>query len=131
MDTSEQYIKMCKEAEEIQTIYWDEDYFESLSDFYADNFADPMDFYADREKMMREGKWRVWLPRQDQLQEMVANPEHKDSSWKVSDLYYKMHHFYNVKYSDYPSSFASMEQLWLAFVMEARWNKHWNGEDWA
>ena len=31
---------------------------------------------------------------------------------------------------EYPERFTSMEQLWLAFVMEKRYSKHWNGDDW-
>jgi len=30
----------------------------------------------------------------------------------------------------YTNDFTSMEQLWLAFVMNEKYNKVWNGKDW-
>ena len=67
----------------------------------------------------------VFLPRQDQLQEMVGSP-----AWD-----YKFSEFSN--WLDIEpglsifNSVTSMEQLWLAFVMKEKFNKVWNGEDWV
>jgi hypothetical protein len=33
--------------------------------------------------------------------------------------------------TDYAKQFASSEQLWLAFVMEEKYGKIWNGEGWV
>jgi len=69
----------------------------------------------------------IWLPRQDQLQEMVAPKE---------DVQHLLLHFYNrvgalFNEKDKPwLQFKSFEQLWLAFVMKEKYNKIWNGKDW-
>jgi hypothetical protein len=51
----------------------------------------------------------VWLPRQDQLQEMYGTFQECSVNGGVV---------------------TSMEQLWLAFVMKEKHNKVWNGNDW-
>ena len=75
-------------------------------------------------KDLRECKI-LWLPRQDQLQEMVeyVSPLH---------LLEYLNNFVTTTESGlFPAGFNSMEQLWLAFVMKERWNKTWNGEAWV
>lgn len=68
-----------------------------------------------------ESDW-IMLPRQDQLQDM---------SFADNLLSTKLFAF-----NDYwaengiPTKFTSFEQLWLAFLMEANYNKTWNGEEW-
>jgi len=77
----------------------------------------------------------VWLPRQDQLQEMAYNAKtlgtevHLAKSaigkhgamfwWATHNMYYALQ-FKN-----------SMEQLWLAYVMYEKYNKKWNGKEWV
>ncbi len=68
----------------------------------------------------------IWLPRQDQLQEMVS---YIGGTWVVEQ------YFHNYLHSIYTHDRASenidsMEQLWLAFVMKEKHNKTWNGQDW-
>ena len=68
----------------------------------------------------------VWLPRQDQLQNMVEG-----EFWQ---LHYDMYHFMQTIYMDNWNAaeiFLSMEQLWLAFVMDDKFDKKWNGEKWV
>ncbi len=63
----------------------------------------------------------TWLPRQDQLQEMV------DWTWII-----QLHHLYK-DCNDNPQywgQFASWEQLWLAFVMKEKFSKVWAGKEW-
>ena len=64
----------------------------------------------------------TWLPRQDQLQEMVK----KDGD--VVD--WQFYHFANDGLTDYLNYFNSMEQLWLAFVMKEKHNKTWSNGEW-
>ena len=140
MDTSEQYIKMCEKAEEIQT-YADEylDSF-SVSCWYAPNHVQCKGHFTDWHMAYKfcpvcckplkitpeysichrmKGDDTIWLPRQDQLQEMLD-----------------VHHYTLLeKCWDFAQStngwmFDSMEQLWLAFVMKEKYNKLWNGEGW-
>lgn len=72
-----------------------------------------------------EGHW-VWLPRQDQLQEMVGN---KGKTFThIHDFEYGVN---TPEYSLVPALiFLSMEQLWLAFVMKELYQKRWSGSEW-
>ena len=103
MDTSEQYIKMCEKAKEIQGQRWGH-----ITD---DNFW-------DNQRL----PWAVWLPRQDQLQEMVKE---KFTGWTYPGVLNKLQKFcFEISY------YNSMEQLWLAFVMKEKYSKVWDGENW-
>lgn len=157
MDTSEIYIKMCEKVEEIQknwkpqvgdyiwrkyTLFgeeidnqiWEKDelkeiiilHFQSSVDGYwsACNkdgeeriFKTPEDLYK---------KVSIWLPTQDRLQEIV---------WEGYDHIAKLHRLWELlnfaqKHYDNTGHFASMEQLWLAFVMKEKFNKSWDGNAW-
>ena len=77
----------------------------------------------------------IWLPRQDQLQEMIEDetlfPAHRRATlivnWLQNEQWFdkdgNSHWKHQINYD-------SMEQLWLAFVMKEKYNKVWNGEDW-
>lgn len=110
MDTSETYIKMCEKAKEIQ----------ALERTVSDNI---MSHYT------HDGK-STWLPRQDQLQEMVSVPigTFNDNFWTILEDLRDWGHNYAEFQQWIP---LSMEQLWLAFVMNEKYNKVWNGEDWV
>lgn len=114
MDTSETYIKMCKEATEIQTqkpegsqgefVYYD-------TDGFAGQECDDVPLTPF-----------LWLLRQDQLQEMIGSFEdclNLIDRWDAE----------NALGYDYPDV-TSMEQLWIALVMEEKYNKVWNGDNW-
>ncbi len=58
----------------------------------------------------------IWLPRQDQLQEMIK---------AIDRAPYKLHLLMA------RSPFETGEQLWLALLMYQNYNKVWNGEEWA
>jgi len=130
MDTSETYIKQCKKAKKIQKrVLKEGDY------FYDHPFGVQLCWYL--------GDWRsasipysvnpIWLPRQDQLQEMVSNcKDHNGTLGKGMYLLQKMVDW-NISPDGWKSKVdaSSMEQLWLAFVMKEKFNKTWNGEDWG
>ncbi len=63
----------------------------------------------------------IWLPRQDQLQEMYDNGQ--------GFTHQNLEHFFRW-YKSGIGQFSSMEQLWLVFVMSEKYNKIWNGKDW-
>jgi len=69
-------------------------------------------------------KMYIWLPHQDQLQEMVE---------AVDTSPYKLHlaltRWLEIEVG-LPPPYDSMEQLWLAFVMKERHNKTWDGDNW-
>ena len=66
----------------------------------------------------------IWLPRQDQLQEMVFQLGEPPTAYIV------LLREFMQRNSPYYVMFASMEQLWLAFVMKEKFNKTWDGEKW-
>ena len=117
MDTSETYIKMriraafdlpIKKADG-ELHYFGEGIF---IDFKGNLFIPWLDGWLD-------------LPRQDQLQEMVL---FNKSPCQLSSDFYWWHT--NQPWS-YPNIFTSMEQLLFAFVMNEKYNKTWDGEDWV
>jgi hypothetical protein len=129
MDTSKEYISQC-DCPEIQDLCNHE--------------------YGDRFAVMREGslqcltyqervRWSeelgcqpkyIFLPRQDQLQEMVIIDNNTlgllDKFHEyVTDLYYKSSE------NDYLRILeSSFEKLWLAFVMKEKFNKTWKAGKW-
>lgn len=117
MDTSEQYIKMCEEAREIQCL-------QPRRDEYPRNYGC---YYADGS---------IWLPRQDQLQEMVSKKWCYSIFPKVATLEendgFQMTVFtrsYDIK--DRTIVYGkSYEQLWLALVMKEKYGKTWDGTQW-
>lgn len=131
MDTSETHIKMCEKAKEIQD-----------SNSAYGRHPDVVAEYGCTVNKFGDWFWHnIWLPRQDQLQEMVDPYKNElNSEWhsgiKVYDLLRVFVGFcsgdeYEMGFpTAYVEKFASMEQLWLAFVMKEKYNKVWNGEDW-
>ena len=105
MDTSKEYIKMC-DCEEIQT---NREYHATNKDFWDND--------------------RIWLPRQDQLQEMlfpkIKEDEDITARHKIRVKYYYWYLLDGIEHKS-----MSGEQLWLAFVMKEKFNKTWKGKDW-
>ena len=150
MDTTEQYIKMCEKAEEIQLLRREERHKDTgkwqEGDFWRTVFrfdkgayvvSRPSDAWADEPFYLHHPPESIWLPRQDQLQEMA-------SATNLQDLFELFLNFYS-EYKDHPNldedggywemfeygkHFTSMEQLWLAFVMSVKYGKIWDGEKW-
>jgi hypothetical protein len=73
----------------------------------------------------------IWLPRQDQLQEMITVYDTMDDNKDE-----QLSSFYEFCFSGYwadeyhKRNRMSYEQLWLAFVMNKKYNKKWNGKNW-
>jgi len=127
MDTSKEYIKMCEKAKEIQKIG-------KISKGWSGIFRIGEYIYfgvwGGHNGVEDVAERIIWLPRQDQLQEMVDY-----------DLTNRCVEFYCFVSGRVPLTneiinagqlhkFTSMEQLWLAFVMKEKYNKIWNGKDW-
>ena len=119
MDNTETYIKMC-DCPEIQGAkgeYDEHDY-----SYLGENYA-----IGDLED-------EVWLPRQDQLQEMVTDkidcPSHSAFAIIVN-LAHRLNKMSEATEDfNYWIEFTSMEQLWLAFVMKTLHLKQWSGTEW-
>jgi len=124
MDTSSEYILMCEKAEEIQAL-------REIGKLFVDG-----DWWMSRR--WNDGVpcvWRayrgideVWLPRQDQLQEMA---------WSHIAGTYNLLPTKLFAFSDYweengiPHMFTSMEQLWLAFYQKEKFGKVWQNGEWV
>jgi len=129
MDTSETYIKRCEKATEIQ-LQWSLMY-RKLGDYWWAEVESPTNARSIN-AILTEYPYitkNVWLPRQDQLQEMVPT---KIAGTKPNlKMISEFTHFFD--YWDtvgIPVILTTWEQLWLAFVMKEKYNKAWNGEDW-
>ena len=86
------------------------------------HYSDSPDYY---------GTDVVWLPRQDQLQEMVDLPYLVKFECQHERIIGELIVFGSDKHSKvFMVSGKSMEQLWLAFVMKEKYNKTWDGEKW-
>ena len=135
MDTSEQYIKMCEKAKEIQKSHkWELGSFYYMPKdgecaIYSSKCREYSRFatISDGEEFALDDPF-IWLPRQDQLQEMLVFPSgtFKDNFWTA--LFCLNEWGFESKFIDYIP--MSMEQLWLAFVMKGKYNKVWTGEEW-
>jgi hypothetical protein len=153
MDTSEQYIEMCRKAVEVQRkatthigdvwhaptygigvfIVWTEclgcQHSLRKACYFKENLGGKIILLEDMQEPC------VWLPRQDQLQEMVVSLEHdKYPLWQylINDFIY----WWETNYLKKPESYSqghppSLERLWLAFVMKEKFNKTWNSTDWV
>ncbi len=125
MDTSETYIKMCEKAEiqadkpipsiqvvdeklvdDWKMVYFDEGYLiDNMGNWWADTRPDT-----------------TWLPRQDQLQEMI--PTTMSSTQLNFKMISELNHFYDYwDTNGIPNHLTTWEQLWLAFVMKEKYNK--------
>lgn len=140
MDTSKEYINMCRKAVQVQEYFKNHDsdrcsflhctehdrmmfHISSITDGYHDYTCS----YGTEESHRLQYDYNhecVWLPRQDQLQEMVKI---NNAEFPV-DVVRKLNSF--CENYVYPSGLMSMEQLWLAFVMKTKFKKTWNGEGW-
>lgn len=172
MDLSSDYIRMCNKAKEIQEnwIVRDGDYFQcfdeggkSFTDItavhphggcfgteYRKESDDGESFwsfdggYEWDDEMVCLKKDAVWLPRQDQLQEMIVidslpifgvKKGKEDAILGIMrkntldgfgiwlDAVVKVDHSFCYKHN-------SMEQFWLLYVMQEKYNKTWTGRDW-
>ncbi len=130
MDTSETYIKQCKEATEIQE-QWeasDGDWWHECSNAKCTEYrrSEPrtLVYYGD----MTVHRGDVWLPRQDQLQEKVNFKV--SAGWLFLDSFIREYITEVNESCDFPD-WDSCSQLWLAFVMKKKYHKVWTGNNWV
>ncbi len=124
MDCGTKYIKMCKQAVEIQE-QWEDEYLSigdetdfgiitSLEEYYDDNT-----WRVGTDEGFQDTKDLIWRPKQDQLQKMVIN---FDIGYQNSGILFGLMRFAERhKYEE-----SSFEQLWLAYVMCQKYQKYWN-----
>ena len=133
MDTSKTYIKMC-DCEEIQELpnrnlinpldwWWCHEH--NLLATWNGELEDVYCF-QDWDNFHNENNF-IWLPCQDQLQEMVVYKAYKEGLYQKAYLFSE----YVLNNINIQKLYCSMEQLWLAFVMREKYNKTWDGKNWT
>lgn len=153
MDGIEKYFLMCEKAIEIQEIWRNalssrveiREFKGSLILGTVNSWTDyKWIVYLSDDEIIEKYKISediIWLPRQDQLQEMLK-------ATHLTNPYNLIGFLWNILNEDetcpeempckecikeamYWHSFETLEQLWLAFIMyELYDNKIWNGIDW-
>ncbi len=138
MDTSETYIKMadCPEIQEGHTPA-EGDWLVNTSaiggtHLFVNYLEQKDDNKADWSLLVEDycPSHLIWLPRQDQLQEMVGQ-------WTTVELFGLFCVWFRSKVDKMMTStggtnpFITGEQLWLAFVMKEKHGKAWTGKDWV
>ena len=135
MDTSPKYIEMC-DCEEIQSqaIYVVYNFFIDAKTL-ALRFSDITDYdYMKTMNALHTEREYLWLPRQDQIQEMFELPPIGDERFQVITPFgfaYKLYNFAEeIRNPNKKYPYGSMEQLWLAFYMDEKHNKQWDKNKW-
>ncbi|MDZ7580495.1 MAG: hypothetical protein U5R30_07720 [Deltaproteobacteria bacterium] len=138
MEKNAEYIRMCTAAEEIQC-RWQPVY----GDFYVDaegqircwisRTPGPVRIKRGFGICVRDGVIHllkfIWLPRQNQLIEMAQIPGCRYES-VVQDFFDWTRQRYAHDGKTPGKLFRSMEKIWLAFVMNQKYAKQWDGKSW-
>ena len=124
---------MCEQAHEIQDLKttWDDKDFFGISNNNIEGKLKVSDFKGNTGFLTTMESPQIWLPRQDQLQEIqpiclimgiLGNDWSDEMGFNKEDE----------TLEKYLSSFEINEQIHLAFVMKEKFNKIWNEEqqDW-
>jgi len=130
MDKSTEYITMCKKASEIQT-NWEPD----LGDLYTDESGLIHFYMPNKDGKIKKGfgvkpngnlieiEKLTWLPKLNQLMEMVGASEKnfRDAGFGFFE-WTKLNGYMPGKPKN---PFKTLEQIWLAYVMEKAFKKKW------
>ena len=111
MDTSETYVKMC----------------------------DCLEIQGQRGNLMHQHDYLIdclWLPRQDQIQEMMYELPPFKEKWTIGVARVACPNCITLDLKDFSEDdckmlLESMEQLWLAFYMHEKHQKTWDKEKWV
>ena len=118
---------MCESAKVIQG-EWKPDFGDFFVSLSSGRTSACLTLVSELEKKVSYLKTikAVWLPRQDQLQEMVI--ENYVTPWDLSIAFSNALIADNASYFD---NFDSMEKLWFAFIMLEKHKKKWKDGEWA
>jgi hypothetical protein len=127
MDKSLHYIKMCESAKVIQKQWKPEfgDFFVSMS-LGLISPCQPIASDLEKKASYLKAIKAVWLPRQDQLQEIII--ENYAMPWDLAVAFSNVLMDQNASYFE---KFDSMEKLWLAFIMLEKYKKKLEEEEWV
>lgn len=127
MDKSSTYIKMCESAKAVQKRWQPEfgDFFVSMS-LGLTSPCQPITSDLEKKVSYLKTIKAVWLPRQDQLQEMVI--ENYATFWDLAISFSNVLMGENASYFE---NFDSMEKLWIAFIMLEKHKRKWKDGEWV
>ena len=137
MDTTIEDIEMCENAEEIQKlwVFTKGDYFTSIKQAeikigptIVDDFWLEDEFTKEVINKKGDPKEWIWLPRQDQLQDMIKIYTIFEVRECIEDVEFT-DDVDDIRHSSY-GNFKSLEMFWLAYVMHERFEKTWTGSEW-
>ena len=139
MDSTDKYIRMCEQASELQAMRKEEVSHQSGDNnnkgqytwFSNDGGVKSIRIYIFYGTANWETGSGVWLPTQDQLQDMLL--EDYLSVFDLMRNFNKFGDFEGKKHNasnKYTCFFNSLEQLWLGFYMKEVHNKLWSGDKW-
>ena len=117
---------MCEKAVEIQELWKPQKGDWGYEESVYNHPIEQQILHCVKDTMEKQGL--IWLPRQDQLQEMVNNPKYKFSL--QGGVFERLWKYYeSIEFVDC-FMINSYEQLWLAFAMQEKFDKQWNGKEW-
>ena len=120
---TENYIKMCEQAEEIQKV-WRKPFKNYLGDLFwkgKEYLMIPEACSFVTEIMFEPDDNCIWLPTQEQLQEIIGN-QFVSLDGKISRL---------ATIFLISNDQISWNEFWLMYVMHEKYNKFWTGEKWV
>ena len=138
MDHTKKNIEMCEKAKELQKNHkWkpgDTFYFKGYKSAVTFIPVEKVQVFDIDEDHVNDWWDCIWLPRQDDLQEIVKE---KCIARMTSRCIFEGENlmlmaFYHWAMFSVAAQMAkgSLEQLWLGFVMHEKYNKAWNGKEW-
>jgi len=139
MDTSKEYMEMCKKAEEIQSLW-----VLTIGDFviHRNKSLETNDFFIATRIIPNYFQDYIWLPRQDQLVKLYCNTPSTFLQELIEEIYDEkcvVAGDYHVDYLDVNAGikpayqFETIEQVYLNFLMTKRFDLMWDKEqkDWV
>jgi len=128
MDKSQEYIRMCCKADEIQKMWivTDGDFYIVKKSKKAKLFI--LNYWESRNDVSEPKSLFFWIPRLDQLQEMIDWMKWECRIVKKDQFEL---HYINIAGEQHRTFVCgkTMEQLWLAFVMSEKYGRIWNEEN--
>lgn len=127
MDTSKEYIELCNKAQEIQDIK------KTIGSYCCFELGDMFhrigfEYWFDGKVKQPVIENTVWLPRQDQLQEILVEEYRGDFKYPtfamLEDLYNQENNLFDSK----DENNKTLEKAWLILLMSENYNKQWNPE---
>ena len=124
---TDSYIKMCDKARQLQRAWKPKDW-----DRFVYRDSEEMDImmyleeeYNRKEMIIINGVY-IWLPTQEQLQEMMPKSDVTSLVEYIKNAELRYHDRFDENAVGYfTGTFISLTELWLAFVMYEKYHKKW------